>query len=528
MTISLKHGTLAVGTYDDDGELGTAEWNEEHTLTMSADYILGRATSGDGAVEEIPCTAAGRSLISGANAAAQRTTLGLGTSATYNIGTSGAVVPLTNGDNVWTGAMRIGDGTGDAYMRINGAAGYDRGFYVRSNNVNRWFMGANSTAESGANAGSDFSIWRNDDAGTYIDTPFRITRSNGRTTLKELSLTTVLSVSNGGTGASDAATARTNLGLAIGTDVQAYDADLSAIAALAGTSGILTKTAANTWALDTSTYLTTGSAASTYLTIASAASTYLTPASADASYQPLDTDLSAIAALTSAANKMPYATGAGTWALTDLTAAGRALLDDADAAAQRTTLGVGTGDSPQFTAVNVGAATDTTLSRLAAGTLGIEGKAIPYVHAQSAVSATIGAVTTETVLATITIPGGALGPNGFIELWTWTTVTSNANNKTQYVRLGGAAGTAVVDATVTTNSAVSRFTIIGNRNSQSSQVAMAPSGNNSGGTGQFGAAYPTAAVDTSASWDLVIAGKKANSADTYTLEAYKLVIHYGA
>lgn len=56
--------------------------------------------------------------------------------------------------------------------------------------------------------------------------------------------------------------------------------------------------------------------------------------------QPLDTDLTAIAALTSAANRFPYATGAGTWTMGDITAAGRALLDDADAAAQRTTLSV--------------------------------------------------------------------------------------------------------------------------------------------------------------------------------------------
>lgn len=61
---------------------------------------------------------------------------------------------------------------------------------------------------------------------------------------------------DGGSTGLVAATARTSLGLVIGTNVQAWDADLDAIAALAGTSGFLKKTAANTWALDTSTYLT--------------------------------------------------------------------------------------------------------------------------------------------------------------------------------------------------------------------------------------------------------------------------------
>jgi hypothetical protein len=54
----------------------------------------------------------------------------------------------------------------------------------------------------------------------------------------------------------DASAARTTLGLTIGTNVQAWDGDLDAIAALAGTSGFLKKTAANTWSLDTNTYIT--------------------------------------------------------------------------------------------------------------------------------------------------------------------------------------------------------------------------------------------------------------------------------
>lgn len=62
----------------------------------------------------------------------------------------------------------------------------------------------------------------------------------------------------GGTGATSASAARTNLGLAIGTDVQAYDADLSAVAGVSS-NGLIARTGSGTAAART---LTAGSAIS--------------------------------------------------------------------------------------------------------------------------------------------------------------------------------------------------------------------------------------------------------------------------
>ena len=70
------------------------------------------------------------------------------------------------------------------------------------------------------------------------------------------------------------------------------------------------------------------------------------------------------------------------------------------AATAATNLGLGTGDSPQFTAVNIGHASDTTLTRVSAGVAAIEGKPVVMTTGGQTIEHALGAVGTPSITAT--------------------------------------------------------------------------------------------------------------------------------
>lgn len=86
-----------------------------------------------------------------------------------------------------------------------------------------------------------------------------------------------------------------------------------------------------------------------------------------------NTAVGPISTLTPAADTGIYYTSSTEAALFDLTTFARSLLASASAAAVRSLLGLDTEDSPQFTAVNIGHATDTTITRASAGRIAVEG-----------------------------------------------------------------------------------------------------------------------------------------------------------
>lgn len=148
------------------------------------------------------------------------------------------------------------------------------------------------------------------------------------------------------------------------------------------------------------------------------------------------------------------------------------------------------------------------------------------VIAHSAVAVSHTGDINETVLATIAIAANRMGANGIIKVTSTWSHTNNANNKTMRIRLGGLAGTALLNTTVTTTLTSQTVQYISNRNSALSQVSFTSATMAAFTTTTGGLA--TASQDTAAPQDLVLTGLLANAGDMITLERYVVEVYYQA
>lgn len=137
---------------------------------------------------------------------------------------------------------------------------------------------------------------------------------------------------------------------------------------------------------------------------------------------------------------------------------------------------------------------------------------------QSGIQVASSNITSEVVLATISIPANSMGLNGRIRVSTLWTYTNSANTKTPRVRFGGAGGTIFQGISATTSASLTVMTQIANRGATNSQVGNASAFGNS-----FGAstgAVTTGAIDTTAAVDIVLSCQMAALAETCNLESY--------
>lgn len=150
---------------------------------------------------------------------------------------------------------------------------------------------------------------------------------------------------------------------------------------------------------------------------------------------------------------------------------------------------------------------------------------IPQTVASTGVKAAVTGTTGEATLATVTIPAGLMGPNGWLRITTNLTMTNNGNNKTFKIKLGGSELTNTTGG-VTNSAASNRIITVVNRNDVASQAVHAPSANST--QGETDGASTTLSINSDADMTLLFTGDLADAGDELALEGYTVEICYVA
>lgn len=170
-------------------------------------------------------------------------------------------------------------------------------------------------------------------------------------------------------------------------------------------------------------------------------------------------------------------------------------------------------------------AANATATALSTRTTALEALNATRTIALAAPGTVLTGTTSETTLATITIPAGVLGPNGQLQVDALFSYTASTNTKTPRIKFGGTAFYAPAIA-VGSQVGVGVSLRIANRASVSSQVGISPAV--LAGVGVATAGPVTASVNTAASVTLLITGQLALGTESITLESYSVRSTYSA